>query len=310
MIPTERNKSIVRRYLEEVWGQGRYSSLRELFSPNVLDHDAAPGQPCGLDGLEWAVRRFLDNLCNATMTAEQLVAEGDRVMVRWTLSAVHTGELYGVPATGRPFTITGAGEVCIEGGKIVEIWHRADMLSILQQLGSAPTLPLPKSLREAHPPAGRRGAGDYSTLPEEDVKGRVRQAFAELIDRGDLAAVDEFIAPGYVGHLSGLPTVYGRDGFWEFASLYRHGLVGLRLDVEDLLVEGEWAALRGTYYGTHMRWMFRLPATGKPVALRTLMMLRMEGDKLAEQWANSDDLRLLEQLGAVAEMGEGERVPC
>ena len=76
-----------------------------------------------------------------TFTLEEVIAEGDRVVVRWTGSGTHVGEFMGIPPTGRSFTIAGIDIHRIEGGRMAEHWHVVDQLSLLQQLGLIPQPP-------------------------------------------------------------------------------------------------------------------------------------------------------------------------
>jgi steroid delta-isomerase-like uncharacterized protein len=72
------------------------------------------------------------------ITVEDQIAEGDKVVTRWTAEGTHDGDLPGLPASGRSSTVTGIGIDRIEGGKIVEAWGNWDTLGMLQQLGAIP----------------------------------------------------------------------------------------------------------------------------------------------------------------------------
>jgi len=72
------------------------------------------------------------------MRVQDLIAEADKVVDRWTQTMPHSGEFKGIPATGKQVTVTGINIVRIADGKIVELWHREDALGLLQQLGAIP----------------------------------------------------------------------------------------------------------------------------------------------------------------------------
>lgn len=74
------------------------------------------------------------------ITVEDLLAEGDKVVDRWTARGTHPGELIGIPPTGKEVTITGMDILRISNGKIAEIWHQEDMLGMMQQLGVIPQM--------------------------------------------------------------------------------------------------------------------------------------------------------------------------
>ena len=193
----------------------------------------------------------------------------------------------------------------------MEIWHIEDTLSMLQQLGYAPAPPMPQSFGRPSSSTARPVGTTYGkTLSERDLKDLIREAFHQMIERGDPASVDEFLASDFVGHNSAFPPVYGRDGFREFISIYTTGLSNRHTDVEDILVDGDRVAVRATYHGKNTGSMLGMPATGKTVAVKSLVVFRMAGDKAAEQWANNDDLGMMQQLGVVPETAGAERVPC
>jgi len=72
------------------------------------------------------------------VTSDSLVAEGDKVVNRWTAIGTHTGELMGIPATGKRITMTGITIVRVADGKITEFWMESDQMGMMQQLGVVP----------------------------------------------------------------------------------------------------------------------------------------------------------------------------
>jgi len=86
------------------------------------------------------LRAFLAGCPDLHITIDQLVAEGDMVTKRWTYHATHTGDLAGLPPTGKRITMRGLELFRLLDGKIVECWLGYDNLSLMQQLGVIPTL--------------------------------------------------------------------------------------------------------------------------------------------------------------------------
>ena len=74
-----------------------------------------------------------------TMTVEDIIADGDRVVVRWSARGTHGGDLAGFPPTGRPVSVTGIGIHRFVGGRIVENWSQFDQMGMLQQIGAVPS---------------------------------------------------------------------------------------------------------------------------------------------------------------------------
>jgi steroid delta-isomerase-like uncharacterized protein len=137
-MSTEQNKAIVRRFFEEVGNQGNLDLAGEIFAADVVDHTAPPGQAPGLEGVKHNLAIFRTAFPDVRLTIEELFAEGDRVVARYTARATQTGEFFGIPPTGKQVTVTGISLSRIANGKIVEQWGNQDDLGMLQQLGVVP----------------------------------------------------------------------------------------------------------------------------------------------------------------------------
>ncbi len=138
-MSTEDNKLLVRRLFEEVLNQRNLGLIDEFFSPNHVEH-ASTGPVHGPDGMKQYYLIYLTAFPDAHYTVEDQIAEGDKVVTRWSVRGTHTGELMGLPATGKQGTVTGIGIVRFEGGKLVEAWTEFDALGLLQQLGVVPAM--------------------------------------------------------------------------------------------------------------------------------------------------------------------------
>jgi steroid delta-isomerase-like uncharacterized protein len=136
---SEENKTIARRALE-VFNTGNLDDLDDVISADAVDHD--PQNPFagqhGPDGAKQMAATYRAAFPDLHVTIEDQVAEGDRVVTRWTAVGTHDGDLPGLPATGRSSTVTGIGIDRIEGGKIVEAWGNWDTMGMMQQLGALP----------------------------------------------------------------------------------------------------------------------------------------------------------------------------
>lgn len=135
---TEENKAAIRRISDEFWNRGRAEVLDEVFAADVLDHAAAPGQPPGREGLKQINLGFRAAFPDVQMTIEDLLAEGDKVVWRWSVQGTHQGPLMGIPATGKRVTFGGISIDRFADGRIAERWLQIDMLGLLQQVGAVP----------------------------------------------------------------------------------------------------------------------------------------------------------------------------
>ena len=139
-MSTEQNKAIARRFLEEVFGQGKLAVADEIVAPDHVDHGPStlPGMPTGPEGSKMVVTIYRNAFPDIHFTIDEQIAEGDKVVTRWTGRGTHKGELAGIPATGKSATVTGVGVDRIVNGKIVESWGIFDQFGMMQQLGIIP----------------------------------------------------------------------------------------------------------------------------------------------------------------------------
>lgn len=133
----ESNKAAVRRYYEEVLNRGDIGALEAIARPDHVEHDPLPGQGTGIAGFRERVAMLREGL-KPVFTIEQMVAEGDTVVVRWTNRGRHVAPFLGIPPTNKSFTIAGIDVHTLKDGKLAEHHHVVDQLSMMQQLGLLP----------------------------------------------------------------------------------------------------------------------------------------------------------------------------
>jgi len=136
-MSTEENKAIVRKY-REAHNQNNLAALDSLVAQDIVSHAALPGLPPGLQGGKLAHQAFLAPFPDLQTTTEDLIAEGDRVVERYTARGTHKGEFMGAPPTGKKFAIETLVIYRLAGGKIVEMWGLNDSQALMMQLGLMP----------------------------------------------------------------------------------------------------------------------------------------------------------------------------
>jgi steroid delta-isomerase-like uncharacterized protein len=138
----EENKAIARRHFEELWARGDLTVADEIYSTSAVGRHL--GSPDHGGYPECERQHVLENntaFPDTSVTVEDQVAAGDRVVTRWTFRGSHTAAPYmGVPPSGRQISVSGVHIHRIVDGKIVEVWAYPDALSFLQQLGVIPPL--------------------------------------------------------------------------------------------------------------------------------------------------------------------------
>jgi steroid delta-isomerase-like uncharacterized protein len=139
MNTTENNKAVVRKFLDEVINQNRMDRATDLVEEDFVELDPLPGQRQGREGLKAVLAMMRTAFPDIHWVVEEMVAEGDRVVTRFTWTGTHRGEFLGVPATGRSVSVKGVVIDQLAGGKMSNSRMLMDSLGMLQQLGVVPS---------------------------------------------------------------------------------------------------------------------------------------------------------------------------
>jgi steroid delta-isomerase-like uncharacterized protein len=136
------NRALFERYFDQVANKDNLDLADEIFATDYQHHDPANPDPRPMIGSQ-AVKDHLTSLKGAfpdlIFDIDDIVAEGDGIVVRWTARGTNTGDYFGMPATGKPIEITGMNTWVTRDGKAIEGWVNRDDMGLLQQLGVIPT---------------------------------------------------------------------------------------------------------------------------------------------------------------------------
>lgn len=137
-MSAKENKALVRRIYEELWQEGNMDAIDKYYAADVVNHGAPPDLPPGREGFKVYAGMLTSAFSDSDVTIEDQIAEGDRVVTRWSSKGIHTGEFLGVPATGKQVTVRGIGIERIADGQVAEEWGEFDAMGLMQQLGVLP----------------------------------------------------------------------------------------------------------------------------------------------------------------------------
>lgn len=137
-VTSVENANTVRKLIDEIWNRGNLSIADTIYTAEFVNHD--PATPSALRGPE-AVKQnaamYRKAFPDLRIKIEETISDGDHVVARWTSSGTHSGELQGIPATGRRTTSSGITIARFVNGKIAEEWVNWDTLGLMRQLGVA-----------------------------------------------------------------------------------------------------------------------------------------------------------------------------
>ena len=137
-------EAFARERVDVLFNRGELERVEEFVTEDFVNHEAWPGEDPGYEGFRLRLRRLRDAVPDIHMEIHEVVAGGDLVAYRATLSGTHRGELLGMAPTGRPFTVQHMHMLRMRDGRSSEHWATRDDLGMLQQLGiiTAPAPPL------------------------------------------------------------------------------------------------------------------------------------------------------------------------
>lgn len=274
-----RNKDLLRRAHVEVWSQGNMAAADELYAPDFVCHFVAGNEWKGVEGLKAEVRRHRTSFPDWHEHIEQIVAEGDFVVSRFTSTGTQRGVFNGLPPTGRSVKIFELAVHRIANGKIAEQWGIPDVLGLDQQLGAA--------------------------NPAEN-KRIIRRYFDEWANRGDTTAADELIATNVV--LRNPPAVINRlADYKQGMASFHKAFPDLRFTIDEPIADGDRVAVHWMLRGTQSGDYQGRPPTGKPMTVTGISIFRIADKKIQEINVSMDRLGMQEQLGWLPAAAQGPK---
>ena len=293
---TEANKEIVRRW-QEAYNSGDLDELDKVLAPNWASNAWLEGVPQTVEAAKEGGRGMLALFPDYHCRIEELVAEGERVMMRWTASATHNAEIFGLAPTGRLLQWSGISLFEVRDGRITGHWAFGEELSFLEDIG-APVPPEWALLK--HHGTQRRALSDADRIELQKV------TFAEHLraeEAGDWPAVlatfvqDERARWDCVPLSTSFPGIDGvKDCYAAMSGALSDWQVTL---VNEVHVPGMCIA-EGTLSGTHTGEYLGIPASGRRISVELIGVMTFgdgaEAGKILCERAYFDNDTILRQM--------------
>ncbi len=140
-MSAEQNKALLRKWIEEGWNKGNLAVVDELYSPDFTQHDpSTPVSVSSAEDLKRYVAGYRMAMPDMHFETHDLVAEGDKVLWRFTATGTQKGVMLSIPPTGKYTAVTGMALFRIANNRIAECWVNFDALGLMQALGVIPTV--------------------------------------------------------------------------------------------------------------------------------------------------------------------------
>lgn len=256
----EKNQGIVSRWIDEVFNAKRMGAIDQLKFSSYLDWTPFPLQQLDLpvSGLKKSLPEFFSALPDFRFRAEEMFAEGDMVVCLGSWSATHTGELMGIPPTGKRLSGTRIDIFRCAGDKMAEHWGCGSEIGMFQVLGTVPA------------------EGDGAAAG--DLRAIGRRFVDETLNRRSLAAVEELVDDHAVDHTQAAMSTF----------LLLTAFPDLKVSVDQVLADGDRVTVLSTFHGTHRGTFMGAAPTGKQVAGTLVDTFRIADGKIVESWRSVD----------------------
>lgn len=282
------NKAVVRRVVDEVWNAGNLDAVDELYAADYIDHTPLPGQAQGIEGVRETVTAFRSAFPDMELTVEDMVAEGDTVVTRFTATATHQAEFAGIAPTGNSVEVGGILISRLADGKIAEEWENFDELGLLTQLGAIPSM----QEAEAEAAGGPRTVATGLNAPMDVVVAPDGRVFA--IDSGTGGDTEiPFVNPD-----TGEATTATVGDTARVVQVSPDGTESVVVTLPSILVGEEsvggagLALLDGNLYATNGAWIGgtgdAIPNTGAVLEIEMGQATEVAQTWLVEQAQNPD----------------------
>jgi steroid delta-isomerase-like uncharacterized protein len=300
-VNSEEKKALVASFFDRVWCQHDLDYIDEIyrddFQLNALWQNTSlggSGQATGPQSAKDIIGRWIEGFPDIRVTVEEQVAEGEFVACRHWSIGTHTEDFMGMNATNKPGKMSGMTITQVTDGKVAAAWTCWDVSRMMQAIGVAPAPPDGPYLNEDAAEEGPARVGD----PEdpEEAKRLVQRYYEEIWSGADLKALEEVLAPDFLGRVPGRPTLRGPDDVAEVIADWRDGMGDLTFEVQAQHAEGGRVCTRYTASGTHSGTFMDLPASGKEVRTAGVVISRVRDGKIASEWGEVDIPGLLGQV--------------
>jgi len=284
------NEQTARRFREEVYSGGNLALIKEIFAPNVAITSLDSFRPDfgnGTQAVEKIVTQYRKAFPDIQFSIEDIFSAGNKVTVRWTAEARHSGDLPNVAATGIKGTLNGIDIFRFKAGKITQWWVSFDSFGLLEQVGAMSKKPVKPSVLAKN-------------------KAVARLFLEDILSQGDVSVAEKIFAPGaIINRLDSFTPDFGTgpEAITKIATLYRNTFNDLQIEIEDIIAngDGDKVIARFSINGTQTGDLPGIPATEVQISIKGIDIYQIMDGQIVEMWHTADTLGLMKQLDAVPE---------
>jgi steroid delta-isomerase-like uncharacterized protein len=300
------NIAVVQRFYDE-YAAGNAEVILEVHPETILMHYAGFAEEVPTQALYEDLAAIKEGNPDIQAEIHSMVAAGNLVMTELTWTATHSGDIFGIPATGEAFAHPGIVFRRLEDGLIVESWEMWDDLSLFNSIGLAPSwdeatagAPDPSVVIAAAVPEGNAasdGPGRSDLTAEEALNLANTRRFYEEFSAGNTGITTDSYAENVLMHYLGSGEEVPAAALGDDLAAIKAANPDLRAIVHDMVADGDLVMTELTWTATHSGDFFGVPATEGTLVHNGIVVRRLVDGKTVESWEIWDDLTLLNSMG-------------
>ena len=307
MSSTQENKEVIRR-LAMAFNENNLNVIDELIAADFVLHPNAmvPDGLRGPEGFRQLCVRLRGAMPDAYHPVDNLMAEGDLVLIHLIFQGTFSNEWQGIRPTGSRVSFGLLNFWRVADGKAVESFWNLDTLDVMQQMRAVPSASTSANRASTDEEYGRRVLrerlsedGQEAASEEAANLALVRRAVQEVFNRGNLDVVPEIFAQNAVIYLPNRDVLYGHEGVSSFIAADRRAFPDLFWLTEDLSPARDIVIHRYVGYGTFENDWFGIPPNRARVKRPGIATLRVRDGRIIEVRVFWDSLAFMQQLGVI-----------
>jgi predicted ester cyclase len=288
---SEQNKALLREFLA-AGERGQVDQFDNYLTRDSVDHNPFPGQGPGLEGAKQVFAMMKRAVPDVSMPFVEIIAEGDLLAAVGKMKGTQTGDMPGMPASGKPFDVFAIDWARVEAGKFAEHWGVIDFATMARQTGTAP---IPPGLENWKPAGGKAPMSGAVGTPDQN-KEVVRHC-VDLFNSGKEDQLLLLFHPDAVDRTPMPGQGAGRSGWEQKFQMFQTAFTEPEWVIEGQVAEGDLVSNRYRFHGKHTGEIMGMPATNKAFDVSALDMIRVRDGHIVENWTLLDFPAMMQQLG-------------
>lgn len=285
----EKNKQVFIQFNKELFGAGNIAITKELLSDSFINHTPPPNAPGDASPMIKFASEFHKGFSDVDLEIHEVVAEGDKVALRKTISGTSTGEFFGNKPSGKKITLTSIEFAVIKDGKITDYWAKNNYPLAVRGLWQEIAF-------KENPPGGEREVKTESSGTLEKNKQVVSTFSTEFFEKANTAVAGEFLAAGFVNHTAPPNVPTDASGMIQFITAFHNGFSNINVQIDEIIAEGDKVSVRKIITATQTGEFMGKAPTGKTVTIHAIEIDVLKNGKITDHWNGNDLMQVLQGL--------------